>query len=81
MKKINIERYLGKFSREISLAKANNYEALIVPFDDCDVIPFNNINDEDYIYEIAYDCGWEMFIVIDFINDTKQLFDLSLDAA
>ena len=50
--KLNLENFLLKYSSEISQAKANNFEALIIPIYDNDVYPLNNINDEDFIYEI-----------------------------
>ena len=81
MKKINIESFLANFKSEISQAKANSFEALIIPFDDYDVYPFDNINDEDFIYEIADDFGWERFVVINLLNNKNQIIDLSFDAA
>lgn len=81
MKKINIKKYLEDFESDISLAKANHFEAIIIPFNDCEVYPFNNINDKDFIYDIAYDYGWDIFLIIDLITDTQHIIDLSLDAA
>ena len=79
--KQNLDNFLLKYSREISQAKANNFEALIIPLSDDEVYPLNNINDEDFIYEIAWDCGWIEFVLIDFINKTKKVIDLSLEVA
>lgn len=79
--KLNLDNFLLKYSSEISQAKANNFEALIIPISDYEVYPLNNIDDEDFINEIAWDCGWEEFILIDFINNTKRVIDLSLEAA
>ena len=79
--KLNLDNFLLKYSSEISQAKANNFEALIIPIYDYEVYPLNNINDKDFINEIAWDCGWEEFILIDFINNTKRVIDLSLEAA
>jgi len=79
--KLNLDKFLQKYSSEISQAKANNFEALIIPISDYDVYPLNNINDEDFIYEIADDCGWEEFVIIDFINNQKKVVDLTVEAA
>ena len=79
--KLNLDNFLLKYSSEISQAKANHFEALIIPISDYEVYPLNNINDEDFISEIAEDCGWVEFILIDFITNTKRVIDLSLEAA
>ena len=79
--KLNLDSFLLKYASEISQAKANNFEALIIPLSDDEVYPLNNINDEDFIQEIAWDCGWIEFVLIDFINKTKKVIDLSLDVA
>ncbi len=79
--KLNLENFLLKYSSEISQAKANNFEALIIPIYDNDVYPLNNINDEDFIYEIADDCGWDEFVLIDFITKTKKIINLALEVA
>lgn len=79
--KLNLDNFLLNHSSEISQAKANNFEALIIPLSDNDVYPLDNINDEDFIYEIAEDCGWTEFVIIDFIKNTKRVIDLALEAA
>ena len=82
MKK-NITKIQSFFKPQISQAKANNYEAIILPYD-CEYEPYclNNIEDEDHIFDIAADFGWDKFIVVDFINNTSKFIDLfELDAA
>jgi len=79
--KLKLDNFLQNYTLEISQAKANNFEALIIPISDYDVYPLDNIDDEDFIYEIADDCGWEEFVIIDFINNRKRVVDLTLDAA
>jgi len=82
MKK-NISKIKSFFKQEISQAKANNYEAIILPFD-CEYDPYclNNIEDEEHIFDIATDYGWDQFLIIDFINQTSRYIDLfELEAA
>ena len=79
--KLNLDNFILQYSSEISQAKANNFEALIIPISDHEVYPLNNINDEDFIYEIAEDCGWEELIIIDFINNKIRVIDLTSEAA
>ena len=82
MKK-NISKIKSFFKQDISQAKANNYEAIILPFD-CEYSPYclNNIEDKEHILDIATDCGWDQFLIIDFINQTSQYIDLfELEAA
>ncbi|MGB6329766.1 MAG: hypothetical protein WBF48_12650 [Halarcobacter sp.] len=81
--KIDLSKIKLHYSNEISQAKANNYEAVIVPLEyDFDIYCLNNIDDEDYIFQIAEDCGWDRFILIDFINNNEKLINLfELEAA
>lgn len=49
---------------------------------DLDIYCLNNIDDEDYLIEVASDYGWGKFILIDFINKTEKIIDLyELEAA
>lgn len=82
MKK-NISKIKSYFKPQIFQAKANEYDAIILPID-CDYDPYflNNIDDEDHIFDIADDYGWDQFIIIDIINDTTKYIDLfDFDAA
>lgn len=76
MKK-NIAKITSFFKPQISQAKANNYEAIILPLD-CEYEPYclNNIEDQEHIFDIADDFGWDQFLIIDFINQTTQFIDL-----
>ena len=81
--KRNISIIKSFFKQDISQAKANNYEAIILPFD-CESNPYclNNIDDEEHILDIATDYGWDQFLVIDFINKSTEYIDLfEFDAA
>ena len=81
--KINLNKIKSYYGTEISQAKANSYEAVMVPIEcDLDIYCLNNIDDEDYIIEVANDYGWDKFVLIDFINKTEKLIDLyELEAA
>ena len=79
--KLNLDSFLLEYSSEISQAKANNFEALIIPTNNNEVYPFDNIDDKDFIYEMADDCGWDQFVIIDFLKNTKELIDIDSDAA
>jgi len=82
MKK-NISKIKSFFKQEISQAKANNYEAIILPFEhESDPYCLNNIEDEEHIFDIATDYGWDQFLIIDFISDNTRFIDLyELEAA
>jgi len=82
MKK-DLSKIKSRFSSEISRAKANNYEAIMLPCE-CEYDPYclNNIEDEDHIFNIANDFGWDKFLLIDFLNKNEKLIDLyELEAA
>ena len=81
--KRNISKIKSFFKQEISQAKANSYEAIILPFDyESTPYSLNNIEDEEHILDIATDYGWDQFLVIDFINNKTNLIDLfELEAA
>jgi len=81
--KINLHKIKSHYTTEISRAKANNYEAAMVPIEcDLDIYCLNNIDDEDYLLEVANDYGWDKFLLIDFINKTEKLIDIyKLEAA
>ena len=77
-----MRKYLNKtklkYNREISLAKANQYEGIILPIE-CDYEPFCvcNIEDEEYIFDMAEQIGWDKIVMIDFINNVDKLVNLS----
>lgn len=79
--KLKLNNFLSTHSSEISQAKANHFEALLIPINDYDVYPFNNIDDKDFIYEIADDYGWDKFVIIDFLNNKTEVIDITVDAA
>ncbi len=71
------------YSREIKLAIANNYEGVILPVTcDFELHGVYNCEDTEYIYEIAFESGWDNFVFIDFINKTEKFISLyELEAA
>lgn len=81
--KININKIKSKYSSQISQAKANNYEAVMVPLNcEYDLYCLNNIDDEEHILNIADDYGWDKFILIDFISKDEKIIDMyELEAA
>jgi len=81
--KININKIKSKYTSEISQAKANHYEAVMIPVE-CEYEPYclTNINDEEHILDIANDYGWDKFILIDFIDGDEKIIDMyELEAA
>jgi hypothetical protein len=82
MKK-NISKVQSFFKSHISQAKANCYEAIMLPLD-CEYEPYslNNIDDVEHICDIATDYGWDQFILIDLINNKTEFISLfELEAA
>ncbi len=71
------------YSSQISLAKANGYDGVMVPVNcEYDLYCLNNTEDFDYIYDVAMESGWDKFVLIDFINETEKLINLyEYDAA
>lgn len=83
MMKINLNKIKSHYASQISQAKANNYEAAIVPIEyELDIYCLNNIDDKEYLLEVAHDYGWDKFIIIDFINKKEKIINLyELEAA
>lgn len=75
MKK-ELQTLINKFSNEISLAIANGFEAVMLPFDDYDSYGLDNIEDEDYIFDIADEFGWDRFAIVDLVGKKSKLIDL-----
>lgn len=82
MKKV-LQKVKNYYSNEINLAKANDYEAVILPAScDYELHGVYDSDDMDYIYDIALQSGWDNFILIDFINKTEKFVSLyELEAA
>jgi hypothetical protein len=74
-----------KYEKEISLARANGYEGVMVPLDvDYDLHHIEDIKDKEYIYNIAYEYGWDKFLLIVFKQNSNvtKIINLALvDAA
>ncbi|HFU76276.1 MAG TPA: hypothetical protein ENK66_08530 [Arcobacter sp.] len=65
------------FVREISLAKQNNFCAVLLPLE-TEYDPYyldTNLEIEE-IYEIGNDLGWDRFYLINFKTKIEQLIDL-----
>ncbi len=72
-----------EYFTQISQAKENGYEAVLIPFnDDCDLICLNNIDDKDYIMDITYEFGWSKFLIMNLsTNKSKMIISSELGAA
>lgn len=78
MKK-ELQQLIQKFSTEISLAEANGFEAVMLPCDDdYDSYSLDHIEDEDYIFDMADEFGWDRFAIIDLIGKKSKIIDLCL---
>ncbi len=81
--KININKIKSNYNTQIAQAKANNYEAVMIPIQcEYDLYCLTNIDDEEHILNIADDFGWDKFLLIDFINYDEKIIDMyELEAA
>lgn len=81
--KFNATQIKSHYNLEISQAKANHYEAVLVPFElELDIYCFNNIEDKDSIFEIANDYGYDQFLLLNFIDNKEEIIDMyKLEAA
>lgn len=74
-----------KYEHEIALARANGYEGVMIPLEvDYDLHYVEDSKDKEYIYDIAYEYGWDKFILVLFKNqlNVSKLVNLALtDAA
>lgn len=76
-----LEKIENKFASEISLAKANGYEAVIISSDgEYDLINIEDIKDKEYILSVASEFGLDKFILVDIRGDINKskLLNLSL---
>ncbi|MEA1917680.1 MAG: hypothetical protein U9N42_09200 [Campylobacterota bacterium] len=82
MKK-NISKITSQYKDQIALAKMNGFEAVMIPLNcEYDLYCLNCARDKEYMYEIALDCGWDDFLLINLKNSKKVVVDLhELDAA
>jgi tRNA splicing ligase len=78
MKK-ELQQLIKKFSGEISQASANGFEAVMLPCDDdYESYCLDYIEDEDYIYDLADEFGWNRFAIIDLLGNKSKIIDLCL---
>ncbi len=62
-----LARIEGQYQSEISLARANGYEAVMISSDgEYDLHYIENAQDKNYIIESAYEFGWDKFVVVSF---------------
>ncbi|MBD3840891.1 MAG: hypothetical protein IE909_03225 [Campylobacterales bacterium] len=79
--KTKVNKYINKALQQnhhnIYIAKANGFEAIMLPVEkDFDPIEINNIDDMDYMIDVAQESGWEMFVIYNLENQSKVLIDL-----
>ncbi len=73
-----------KHQHEIALARANGYEGVIIPLEvDYDLQYIEDAKDKEYIYDIAYEYGWDKFVVVLFKSrsNISKYIDLKLTEA
>ena len=64
------------FAREISLAKQNDFCAILLPTEtEYDPYYLDANLDIEEIYEIGNDLGWNRFYIIDFETKTEKFID------
>jgi hypothetical protein len=85
MTKKVLEKIEIQYATEISLARANGYEGVMISSDgEYDLHYLEDYNDKEYIYDMAYQFGWDKFVLILFKNcsNITKLINLKLiDAA
>jgi hypothetical protein len=85
MTKRVLEKIEVQFATEISLARANGYEGVMISSDgEYDLHYLEDSKDKEYIYAIAYEYGWDKFILVLFkskINVLKLINLALIDAA
>lgn len=75
MKKL-LHKAKETYHLQISSAKANHYEAVMFPLN-CEYELYCLVQtDDEYICDIAHECGWDRFVVIDFFTNTEKVIDL-----
>lgn len=76
-KKSMLNRLKNLYFNQLLFAKQSGFGAVIIPVN-CDSEPYylEEINDEEYIYEVAEQSGWSKFAVINFTKNVEGLFDL-----
>ncbi|MEA2049738.1 MAG: hypothetical protein U9O56_03305 [Campylobacterota bacterium] len=73
----SINKVLFKYHNQISQAKANGYDGVIVPINcEYDLYCINNTDDIDYLCDIAMESGWNQFLIVDFIEEIEKYIDL-----
>ncbi|MEA3512047.1 MAG: hypothetical protein U9R37_00450 [Campylobacterota bacterium] len=76
MKK-HLNKVTKSYHQDISLAKANQFEGIILPVSSgCEPYCIHDVEDEEYMCEMAFESGWDAFVLIDFINNEEKVIDL-----
>ena len=80
-----LQKIEQQYEMEIELARANGYEGVMISSDgDYELHYLENKNDKEYIYKVAYEFGWDKFVLVVFKNsiNVKKFINLTLiDAA
>lgn len=77
MKKL-LQKIKSNYSKEISFASSNEYDAIIMStnIEDDEVQYISDFSDIETIYEIAQASEWESFVLIDFMRDKEKVLFL-----
>lgn len=81
--KQKLQSLKNRYSAQIAHAKANQFEAVMIPLNsEYDLMCLNNIDDMEYIYDLAMESGWEKILLIDLIDNKEHFINLyELDVA
>lgn len=75
--KANTRCVIDSFKKDISIAKADSYKAILLPFDlNYEPYYLDFVDDIDYIYDVAYDFGWDRSLLINFEDKKEVIIDL-----
>ena len=64
-----------QYAALFGIAKQCGFEGVVLPFSkDYELIFIDDCNDSDYINEVAFECGLEEFVFVDFINKKEKVY-------
>lgn len=76
MKK-KIQKIMDYYYLDISLARANGFEAIMFPLcTNYETYTLSNSDDMDDIYIIATESGWDKFVILDLSSHEKRIVSL-----
>jgi hypothetical protein len=77
MKKL-LQKIKSNYSKEISFAKSNEYDAIIIStnLEENEVQYISDSSDMNTIYDIVFEIEWNSFVLIDFMRDKEKVLFL-----